>query len=546
MKPETWRLRRRILAALLSGGLLLLSFPPVDLRFAAWAALVPLAMALRGATGRAGALCGFLAGLVFFGGLLYWIADFGAIAWAPLVVVLSVTWGLLGWFGSWASGRALGRVLGVPLLFVGLEILRSRFPFGGFAWGLLGTSQHDGLPLLPLARAGGVYLVSLAVVFLNACIADVLGRGRVVRRGAVAVLAGAVGFLPSLLPLGLAGPPTGDLEVASVQVRVGERTFGPTRATRVGPEDIAILEDFLRVSEGLVFDPPDLVIWPENALDRDPFTNPDLGERVAETVRFVAAPFLIGAILDAPGDRFRNSLLLYDEAGVAVRRYDKQKLVPFGEYVPISALRGEISALDQVPQDGLPGRVPVVFDVGGARVGGVICFESTFPDLVRGMVDAGAQVLVVATNNASFGRTMASREHLAQSQLRAVEHGRAIVHAAISGISAIVDPDGTVRERTRLYREDVIRDVLPLTSSKTPYGIYGEAIEAGFAVLALAVAAGGTLGVVARRRERRETKAAGEFDWGPAVPMVPPEPAVPPEAVPMVPPEPAVPPEAST
>src|SRR5438094_1305690 len=110
MTPDTWRLRRRLPVALLSGGLLLLAYPPADIRYVAWVALVPLMLALRGASARAGALAGLVAGTAFFGGLLYWIASFGFLAWGVLVALMALSWMLFGWFGAWVSRHLLGRL----------------------------------------------------------------------------------------------------------------------------------------------------------------------------------------------------------------------------------------------------------------------------------------------------------------------------------------------------------------------------------------------------------------------------------------------------
>ncbi len=518
MTPETWRLRRRLGMAVASGGLLLLAFPPVDAGLIALIALLPLFLSLRGATGRTGFICGLAAGAAFFGGLLYWIADFGFLAWGALTALMALSWALAGWFGAWLSGATLGRVIGVPFAFLGAELLRSRWPLGGFAWGLLGTTQHDGRPLLPLARVGGVLLVGLVAAVANAALGEAAATRRWWKRGAgVAVGALAIG-LPALLPLGVAGPIVGRIEVAALQIMVEPDTFGINRGRRAGPEDLAILEGFAALTEAQSDDPPDVLIWPENALDRDPFRNAGVMSRVTRAVRTAGVPTIVGAILDAPDGRFTNSLLVFDPDGVVTQRYDKQRLVPFGEYVPWPALRRVIPALEQIPRDGAAADEAVILDVAGARIGGVICFESTFPDLVRTFVERGAQVIVVATNNASFGRSTASEEHLAQSQMRAAEQGRYVVHAGISGISAIIDPSGRILRRAEVFRRAVLRADVPLVNDRTPYGRYGDAIDLGLAVAAGLTVAGSFAAAMARRRDRRETRAAGEFDWDPVGP----------------------------
>lgn len=524
MSPASWPLPVRLGGAVSSGLLLLLAFPPFDVGWVALGALVPLLLALRGASGRAGALVGFVFGATFVGVLIYWISYFGWLAWGVLTGSQALLLALFGWLGAWASRTGPGRVGGVPLLYAGVEMLRTRWPLGGFAWGGVGYSQDDGEPLLALARVGGVFLVSLAVVAVNALLAQLLAPGRAWRRALAVLGAGGLVAAPLALPLGLAGASAGELDVALVQGNVPRGAFTGTpaqRRGRTGPEDVTIIRNHVRLSEPLAAAPPDLVIWPENAVDRDPLADRDIGLLVEGAVRTVGAPFLVGAILDVPGKGFRNTNLLYDPDGRVRATYDKIHLVPFGEYVPWPWLRRYVGALEQIPEDGIPGEGPVVFDVGGAKVGAVICFESTYPDLVRSFVREGAQIIVVSTNNASFRRSPASRQHLQMSRLRAVEEGRVVVHAAISGISAVVDPGGRLLERTDLFRPGLVRRTVPLTSGGTPYSRFGEAIEMGIGGGAAIAAVAGLAATLGRRRDRRYREAEDEL-WGGEEPGEPP------------------------
>ncbi len=180
--------------------------------------------------------------------------------------------------------------------------------------------------------------------------------------------------------------------------------------------------------------------------------------------------------------------------------YTKRRPVPFGEYVPAREALDWFPPLAQIPQDILAGDGPQVLEVAGARVGGVICFENTFASLARDQVLAGADVLVVSTNNSSYGRSPMSAQHLAFSQLRAVETGRWVVHAGISGISGFIDPDGGVHQRTDLFEPVAIRMDVPLIEGLTPAMRVGDAVGllAGL-LLALAV----LIPVVDHRLRRR-------------------------------------------
>lgn len=521
MNPECWPPGTRAAAGALSGLLLTTAFPPLDQGWVALVALAPLFLALRGASGRAGALAGFSFGAVFFGILLFWISSFGFLAWSLLCLLMAAFAAVFGVLGARASRFGLGwRIVAVPLLWAGSELARGAFPLGGFTWGGLGYTQHGGGSMLGLARVGGVYLLGLAVAVVNALVAELLAERGSVRRAEpmtgprpaglrlrVAPVAGAVALvvLPGFLPLGTAGPVAGTLDVAAVQGNVPRDRFTGLgrRGGRTGPEDFTIVENHVRVTERLVGAPaPDLVIWPENALDRDPRSNPNLFEPVVALVRRLRAPFLVGAILDA-GERFTNSNLLLSPNGAIDARYDKVHLVPFGEYVPWRFARRLVPVLDrELPVDGKPGARLVPFAVGDATVGSLICFESTYPSLARELARMGSQVIVVSTNNASFGTSPAAREHLAMSRLRAVENGRPVVHAAIAGISAIVMPDGSVVARAGLFRPALLRARLPLPTGRTPYTRYGKVIEL---TLALGAAITALAPMILSRRARRRT-----------------------------------------
>jgi apolipoprotein N-acyltransferase len=498
VNPERWSLRTRLLGAVASAALLFLSFPPVDLGWLAFIAVVPLFMALRGVSMRVGALIGGLFGAVFYAALMSWLSLFGFLALAALGLAMGAFFAVWGALAARALGtlERFGRLAVVPVLWGALEVISSRWPFGGLTWGTLGTTQHDGGPMLGVARLAGLTALGVLIGVVNALLAEALTT-RSVQPVAPAILLVAA---PTLLPLG-APAQAGTMSVAAVQANVPpERFRGFGRVGRVGAEDTVIVDNHLRVSQPLVGErPPDLIVWAENAFDRDPRLNADLFAPVQDLVRVVGAPLILPAILDA-GPGFTNSNLLLDRDGQIVQRYDKVHLVPFGEYVPWGFARSIVPALRvELPVDGVPGEGLVPFDLDGIRVGTMICFESTYPWHARDLARLGSQVLVVTTNNASFQRSAASEQHLIQSQMRAVETGRSVVHTAISGISAIIEPDGSIRLRTGLFEEALLREDIFLSEGQTPATRFGRGIELGIA-LAAALATGEAL---ARGRARR-------------------------------------------
>lgn len=522
---------QRLALACAAGFALLAGHAPIGWGWAGLVALVPLSLLARSLTADRASLrvalgWGMVAGAAFFGPLLWWIHHIGeVVAWPLLTLVLApfvAAWVVLLTWWSDRRGRAVVAVAG----WVALEALRTVAPFGGFPWGQLGYTQASGGPLLEAARGVGVLGLTglLAAVAVSVEHAAVIGV-RVARRESAtaadagrrdAVLPGgeaiatamtpALAMVLALLVAGtlLAGAParaSGDtVDIAAVQGFDVQGSTGRelSRSLTVAEGHLEMTRQLARSDNG----PPDLAVWPENALDHDvtdPDAHPGLRARLDAALDVLdGAPLLSGMIEERPDNRFVNSTVAFDGDGEVVGRYDKRQFVPFGEYVPFRELIEWFPPLERVPRDGIEGDGPNVIDVAGTRVGSIVCFEVAWPNLVRDQVVNGAEVIVVATNNSSFGPSAASDQHIALSQLRAVETGRWVVHAALSGRSALVAPDGTVHQRTGLYEQAVVRDDVPLVSGTTLALRVGDAPGwAAVAVLAAMVA-----GVTVRDRLR--------------------------------------------
>jgi apolipoprotein N-acyltransferase len=236
---------------------------------------------------------------------------------------------------------------------------------------------------------------------------------------------------------------------------------------------------------------PDLVLWPENSSDVDPLADDRAAVMIDRAVAAVGVPILVGAVLDGPGDdHVRNAGLIWDDGGWTGQIYVKQHPVPFGEYLPgrpvLERLVGRFA--DEMPRDFLGGDKPGVIDVAGTTIGDVICFEVAYDGTVRDTVTGGARMLVVQTNNASFGRRGESEQQLAMTRLRAVEHDRATVQVSTTGQSAIIAPDGRVLEQSGLYEPALLAAELPLRTSRTVanrVGIWPEAVLVVIGLLAM-------------------------------------------------------------
>ncbi len=455
----------RLAAGLAAGLVLYVAFPPVDLPLLAPVGVALLALACRGASARRGALVGLVAGLALFLPLVEWTAaNAGVGALLALGLLEGSFFALLG-----AALPTVLRLRAWPLwsacLWVLEEALRSRQPFGGFPWGRLAFSQGDS-PLTPLAALGGAPLVSFAVALLGGLLAWAVVRRAVVPAVVLAAAAAVLAGGAALVPTPVDGTP---VRVALVQGNV------PRLGLDFNAQRAAVLTNHVEATRALAADiragrtpRPDLVVWPENASDLDPFTDPEAYALIDAAVRDVGVPVLVGAVLDGPGDQVSNAGIVWDPVTGPGKRYVKRHPVPFGEYIPFRSLVRKITAkVDLVPRDFAAGDEVGVLDVGPVRLGDVICFEVAYDDLVRDVVDAGGRLLVVQTNNATFGRSGETVQQLAMGRLRAVEHGRAVLVAATSGISAVIAPDGDLVRSAPVFTRAVLTTTVPTRTAMT-------------------------------------------------------------------------------
>ncbi len=460
-----------------SGASLSLSLPPASLWPLAYVAPIPLLWLVRGARPRRGAAVGLVFGLAYFGAVLYWILLFGELGFAALVLASGVFVAAFGALAPavWRPDHPVLSTLGLAGLWTILEWVRGAFPLGGFAWGQLGVTQVDAPSLRLASVAGGWGLSFLVLTIAGLLLLAIERRGRgAVRSLGYLAAATTMALAPALIPI--LEPNGRTLDVATVQVDVASvQDLGGV------VEDIAVARLNEDLHRTLRPDPPDLVVWGEGALDPGALADPVSAAEVRGAIAAVGAPTVAGAVVNDANGSQHTSTLAFDGTGRIVDRYDKVHLVPFGEYVPWrGVLERFVKAVDQVPIDRVPG--PDVRDlrVPGLPVFGTpICYENSFPSIDRAMVRAGAAFLVVTINNASYGRTAASEQHLQMSRLRAVEDGRWVVHAGVSGISAFIDPAGRVVARRGLFEPAVMRTVIRGSDRTTPYVRFGDWVPWG-------------------------------------------------------------------
>ena len=232
-----------------------------------------------------------------------------------------------------------------------------------------------------------------------------------------------------------------------------------------------------------------LVIWSEGStgsFNADPVRNPEIGELIGAEARRLNAWFLVGSDRPVSDTEWINANVLFNPDGEIVGEYRKQHPVPFGEYIPFRPLFDWIPALDQVPRDMIPGDGPVVFDLDGFSVGSVISFEGGFSRYARQHVQEGAGLIVVATNESSYGTTPASDQFIGMTRMRATELGIGVVHSAVTGKSVFISDQGELQDPiSGLGTQEIISGVVDGSPDPSPYSRYGDYVMYAAALTAI-------------------------------------------------------------
>lgn len=483
-------------AAAFSGVAIALTFPPVGWWWLAPVAYAPLLLVWRRSSPGQSALLGLISGTLATGITCSWMWYFGAVAFVPFILAMGTFPALVGYV------LALIRPLGIrgpwieAAVWIAAEGLLARFPFGGMPWMAAGTQLAPFTPARALAPWGGVLLAGFGLIALNGLVLDVL-RSLHSRRLPELLLAGSgiVALTCVCLAAVLAWPRTptaGPLRYALLQGNDLNRQLTSTE----------IDTNYLRESHfGLATELNgryDLIVFPESALlGEDPESDILLRQRVIGLAQRYRSWVMVN-VNEVVGDATYNTNRVYDPSGELVASYRKQHLVPFGEYLPFRWVRTIAPAVEQIGSGFESGSGNVTVPVAGHPLTTVICFENAFAPLVRDAVNQGAQGIVLSTNNRSYRRSGNSAQHIQLTQWRAAELGRPIVHAAISGISASVDANGRVQQRTRLFERTVLTGTFEARTGSTPYARWGDWVTLACALLTLGAVLAAVVGVGAR------------------------------------------------
>jgi apolipoprotein N-acyltransferase len=409
--------------------------------------------------------------LTFFAFHVQWVSVLGNDAWFGLVVLCTLPWLLFALLPI--DSKSKWFYLQPAALVILLEAIRASWPWGGFPWGLLAYSQLDG-PLVKLSTLGGQAMVSGVVVI---CAAALIKLAK--QRSFTAVLTVAIFILTAR---------SVDIMTSSEAVTLSAIQGNvPRVGNELSVQRAAVLNNHIKTTELLLTDiasgktaSPDLIVWPESGTDIDPLAPGIAADEINALAKLSDIPMLIGATTwngsDAQSTGPTNSGILWTQSGPG-QIYSKNHLVPFGEYVPFrDILANLITRFDQIPNDFVPGEGPGVFNIANKQIGDVICFEVAYANHIYATVSAGAQVMVVQTNNATYGNTSQPEQQFAITRFRAIETQRAFLVASTSGISGLIQNDGSVSQRTNQFEAAIVTGTAPLIddqtfSTKYPYWV---------------------------------------------------------------------------
>jgi apolipoprotein N-acyltransferase len=522
----------RLGVSALAGLLLCVSFPPTGWWWAAVPALALFTWVLvHPATTLAGGFgYGLLFGLAFYLPLLPWISGLvGAGPWIALALLEALFPAVFGVFAVLVA-RLPGWPVWLACLWSMQEWLKSSVPFGGFPWGVTAFSQTNG-PFLVLAHWAGAPLVSFAVILLStslcALVLEIVRRSGKARQRShpdrhLHLMVPAAAISAVLLITALAAPAVRRtasavddepaVTIAAVQGNV------PRLGLDFNSQRRAVLDNHVRQTLQLAEDvkagrvpKPQFVIWPENSSDIDPIGNADAAAQIDLAARTIGVPILVGAVVARPeatedNPAASNTVIVWDPDTGPGERHDKQIVQPFGEYLPWRSFFAHLSSYAERAGYFVPGSGSGVVHAAGVSVGVATCWEVIFDRALRQSVRNGAQVLAVPTNNATFDQAM-SEQQLAFAKLRAVEHGRDLIVAGTTGISAAIAADGHETARTAFFTPAYLDVRVRLRTALTPATRFTVAVQwllvaAAVAAIAAAMLQNGSFARPLRSRRR--------------------------------------------
>ena len=467
--------------AIIAGLLYFLSFPPYDFWYLIFPALYLFYYSLL--SSKKSFLSGFIFGCVAYGVILLGIQSIGLEAWIPLTFLMGLMYGVFSKLFSYLNTKSGNNFYVLLAALAVFDLIRAYFPFGGFPWGFPSTVLLTGPIDSPL-------FFEVPLIFRNF---GPTGSSLLLQSLPLVIALGVFSkskpknylkdysiFLLIIFTIFISNYVVNDyqytqLETSELNITIVQGNSPcPGAKNRCSNERQKIYDSHLAQTQSLEGN-FDLVVWPESStgFNNDPGVHSRVQNDVSTQALRLDSYFLIGGDRPVQKEYFENYGIFINRKGEVVDQYLKQHPVPFGEYIPFRKYLDWIPPLALVPRDMIRGDGQKIFMVNNTKISTVISFEGSFQRYIRNSVLDGAELVVIITNQASYGESGMSDQFILMSRANAISNDRPIVHAAITGKSAFIDHNGKVISKTELFETTTLNEKLEVRKTETPYSKYG-------------------------------------------------------------------------
>jgi len=481
--------------SLIGGILYFLSFPPFDFWYLIFPALYLFYYSLL--TKEKSFLSGFIFGSVAYGVILLGIQSIGLEAWIPLTILMGSMYGLFAKLFSYLNVKSENNFYVLLSALAIFDLLRAYFPFGGFPWGFPSTVLLTGPIDSPIFFGMHLYFKnfgptgsSLLIQSFPLIIAlGVLSKNKQRNYFKNYIIFSLIIFTIIIFNLLVSDYQNTQIESSELNITIVQGNSPcPGAKNRCSNERQRIYDSHLSQTQSLdgKFD---LVVWPESStgFNNDPGIHTRVQNDISTEATRLDSYFLIGGDRPVENQYFENYGIFINKDGEIVDQYLKQHPVPFGEYIPFRKYLDWIPPLALVPRDMVRGDGQKIFMVNDTKISTVISFEGSFQRYIRNSVQEGAELVVILTNQASYGESGMSDQFILMSRANAISNERPIVHAAITGKSAFIDYNGKVISKTELFETETLTEKLEVSKAETPYSKYGNYLNYIFIVFGASV-----------------------------------------------------------
>ena len=476
--------------ATIAGLLYFLSFPPYDLWYLIFPALYLFYYSLL--SKEKSFLSGFIFGCVAYGVILLGIQSIGLEAWIPLTILMGLMYGIFGRIFSYLNTKSENNFYVLLSAVAIFDLFRAYFPFGGFPWGFPSTVLLTGPINSPLFFEVPLYFKNFGPTGASLLLQSftlIIALGVFLKSKQKNYLKNYIIFSFTIFIIIISNFVISDSQYAQIEASelniaiVQGNSPCPGAKNRCNNERQKIYNSHLIQTQSLDGN-FDLVVWPESStgFNNDPGIHSKVQNEISAEALRLDSYFLIGGDRPIQEKYFENYGIFINKDGEITGQYLKQHPVPFGEYIPFRKYLEWIPPLALVPRDMIRGDSQKIFTVNDVKISSVISFEGSFQRYIRNSVQDGAELVVILTNQASYGESGMSDQFILMSRANAISNGRPIVHAAITGKSAFIDHKGTVISKTELFETGILTEKIEVIQTDTPYSKYGNYLNYIFIV----------------------------------------------------------------